>query len=113
MVEAGAIILAGGESSRFGRNKLTVEFQGKPLIQHVVDTAAQVVGEIYLAGAGFEVSASCPITKVADELPGQGPLAGLASALSHQQIHSQLHTCRRYASGYRRFIETTAESNEK
>jgi len=37
MPKIGAVILAAGKSSRMGRNKLLLEFDGKPLICHVVD----------------------------------------------------------------------------
>ncbi len=33
-----AIILAGGESSRMGRDKATLPINGKPLLQSVIDT---------------------------------------------------------------------------
>lgn len=34
----GAVILAAGESKRFGRNKLTEYFNGKPIIRRVIDS---------------------------------------------------------------------------
>lgn len=37
--QLGIVILAAGEARRFGRCKQLAEFQNKPLLQHVVDTA--------------------------------------------------------------------------
>ncbi len=39
MQKIGAVILAAGESSRFGRPKQLVQFRGKSLVRRVVDTA--------------------------------------------------------------------------
>ena len=45
----GALILAGGKSTRFGGNKSLAELAGKPLIVHVFQTAALAAGEIVVA----------------------------------------------------------------
>lgn len=42
----GAIILAGGKSTRLGVNKAFMKIEGKPLLRHVVDKASQVASEI-------------------------------------------------------------------
>ena len=36
-LSAGCVILAAGDSKRFGKNKLTAVFNGKPIIRHVFD----------------------------------------------------------------------------
>jgi molybdopterin-guanine dinucleotide biosynthesis protein A len=45
----GALILTGGRSRRFGRNKALVKLGGKPLLLHVVDAAMDVADEIVVA----------------------------------------------------------------
>lgn len=45
----GAIILAGGKSTRLGVNKAFMEIEGKPLLRHVVDKASQAADEIVVA----------------------------------------------------------------
>ncbi|MHA2177318.1 MAG: molybdenum cofactor guanylyltransferase [Candidatus Thorarchaeota archaeon] len=46
MDKATVAILAGGTSKRFGSEKALAEFQGRPLISHMVDIARKVSSEI-------------------------------------------------------------------
>ncbi|HEV8124508.1 MAG TPA: nucleotidyltransferase family protein [Gemmatimonadales bacterium] len=48
------IILAAGKAERFGRDKLTVEYQGRALVSHVFGVVAAAVRQGLLAG-GFVV----------------------------------------------------------
>lgn len=48
MIERTAIILAGGESRRFGCDKGLVRLAGKPLILHVIDRVRGVVDEVVI-----------------------------------------------------------------
>ena len=56
MVESSvhAIILAAGKAERFGRDKLTVTYQGRALVSHVIGTVAAAIRQWVLAG-GFVV----------------------------------------------------------
>jgi molybdopterin-guanine dinucleotide biosynthesis protein A len=45
----GALVLAGGRSRRFGRNKAFVKLGGRPLLLHVLDAAMDVADEIVVA----------------------------------------------------------------
>lgn len=45
-----ALVLAAGKSARFGREKLTVEYRGQPLVSHVLDTVAAAISEGTLGG---------------------------------------------------------------
>ena len=73
-------VLAGGASTRFGRDKALVELGGKPMLLRMaellrtVDATGAIVGppERY-AGFGLPM--------VADRWPGAGPLGGIATAL--------------------------------
>ncbi|MBI2340938.1 MAG: molybdenum cofactor biosynthesis protein MoaE, partial [Deltaproteobacteria bacterium] len=73
-----AVILAGGQSKRFGSDKVWAPFQGKPLIQISIDA---------LKASSFDVMLSGPRTKlrtlglpvIEDEMPLEGPLAALKS----------------------------------
>jgi molybdopterin-guanine dinucleotide biosynthesis protein A len=79
-----SIILAGGKSSRLGRNKALQIIGGKTLIQWVVDRLATLSTEIIIATARGEpipCSSTARIRTVADTHPGRGPLAGIYSGL--------------------------------
>jgi len=79
-----SIILAGGKSSRLGRNKALQVIEGKGLIQWVVDRLAILSTEIIIATAHGE-PIPCPsaleIRTVADIYPEKGPLVGIYSGL--------------------------------
>ncbi len=77
--EATGIILAGGKSSRMGRDKLTLEVGGRPLISRVHDALVPSCGEIILVGNGPDVTNA---RRVGDLREGrEGPLAGLEAGL--------------------------------
>ncbi len=49
MPKTAALILAAGAASRFGSLKQLAPIQGKPMVQHAIDTANRVVpGDVYL-----------------------------------------------------------------
>jgi molybdenum cofactor cytidylyltransferase len=48
------IVLAAGTSSRFGRTKQLIEIEGKPLVQHAVDAAAELDEVIVVVGHDAE-----------------------------------------------------------
>ena len=77
-----AVILAGGESKRMGRDKAWMEVGGKPLIRLAVEKAhALGIQEIFISGrAGEDYSAlKCPV--LFDLEPGFGPVGGIERGL--------------------------------
>ena len=79
-----SIILAGGKSSRLGRNKALQVIEGKSLIQWVVDRLAILSTEIIIAtahGEAIPCSSAVRLKTVADIYPGKGPLVGIYSGL--------------------------------
>jgi molybdopterin-guanine dinucleotide biosynthesis protein A len=85
-----AVILAGGQSSRMGRDKATVELGGQTLLARQLALARGVgATEIFISGrAGFDygVTAARILT---DRFPNAGPLAGIERALAEMSA-SQL-----------------------
>jgi molybdopterin-guanine dinucleotide biosynthesis protein A len=82
-MDLSAVVLAGGQSRRMGRDKAWVEFNGKPLIVHAIEKLRQIgVAEIFISGrAGTDYqSLGCPV--LLDPEPGLGPLAGIERALA-------------------------------
>ena len=79
-----SIILAGGKSSRLGRNKALQVIDGKSLIQRVIDRLAMLSTEIIIVTAhGKEIPcySTVEIKTVADIYPEKGPLVGIYSGL--------------------------------
>ena len=75
-----AAILAGGKSSRMGRDKAALPFGGETLLTYQArKLRALGVGELLLSGASEAVPGA---HVVPDLLPGRGPLGGLHACLS-------------------------------
>ena len=79
------IILAGGKSSRLGRDKASEIVNEKPLLQWVTDRLEEVAAEIVVVKANGQqlppLDTRGPLTVAEDLLPGRGPLAGIHSGL--------------------------------
>lgn len=85
-----AVILAGGQSRRLGRDKAVEPFDGEPLLRRVIRRAADGVN----AGAGDVVVVVADPTRIAalplepgqrmavDAFPGSGPLGGIYTGLA-------------------------------
>ncbi|WP_134055719.1 MULTISPECIES: molybdenum cofactor guanylyltransferase [Rheinheimera] len=71
-----ALILAGGKSSRMGRDKALLQLNGQSLLAHMQQLALES------GAAEVLISRNLP-GFIADQLPEQGPLAGILAALQH------------------------------
>jgi molybdopterin-guanine dinucleotide biosynthesis protein A len=81
-MEFSAVILAGGESSRMGRDKTWVEYDGKPLGQLAVEKMRQLgIQEILISGRAGEDYSALKCRVLHDLEPGFGPLGGIERAL--------------------------------
>ena len=81
-MQLSALILAGGESRRMGRDKAWVEFNGRPLIQLAVEKVRAIgVEELFISGrVGADYSEmGCPV--LFDLEPGFGPMGGIERGL--------------------------------
>lgn len=74
-----AFVLAGGESTRMGREKATLEFGGRTLLEHALHLALGVAAEAIIVGSKGEFERYGRILE--DVYPGQGPLSGIHAAL--------------------------------
>lgn len=79
----GAIVLAGGRSSRFGRDKLAELIDGRPLLDHAI-AAARVVATDIVVVAAPDANRDLPdgVHLAHDPVAYEGPLAGLAAGLA-------------------------------
>ena len=82
MEPVSAIILAGGQSRRMGRDKALIEYQGRPILAHVIDTLRQLSDEVLVVSNRSEVYGSFGARIVPDYDPPVGPLGGLAAGLA-------------------------------
>ena len=78
----GAYVLAGGGSTRFGRDKALVEFAGRSMLARAIELMRGVTPDVRIIAppgkyADFETEA------VKDRWPGEGPLGGIVTALLH------------------------------
>ena len=77
-----AYVLAGGASSRFGRDKALVRFGARPLLLDIVALAQTCVSEVAVVAAAqkyADLDGQLEIIK--DQWPGEGPLGGIITAL--------------------------------
>ena len=76
-----AVILAGGKSSRMGKAKALLPFDGKPLITHLVDRLAERFADIVVVAAPDRTLPVLPVAFVSDEVAHQGPVGGICYGL--------------------------------
>ena len=78
-----AAILAGGRSSRMGRNKALLRLNGRTLIEHVVQAARSVTDNIFLVTNQPDDFAFLQRPMYPDIIPNLGPIGGILTALHH------------------------------
>ena len=77
-----ALLLAGGRSTRMGRDKATLLIEGQPLWQRQLATLrATGASELFISGPADGPYAECGVTVIEDLTPGTGPLAALEAVL--------------------------------
>lgn len=74
-------LLAGGKSTRMGEDKGTMLFQGKPMLQHIIDAIVPLEVDVNILTSSQDyLSFGLPL--VPDLQLNCGPLGGLQSALT-------------------------------
>jgi len=73
-------VLAGGGSTRFGRDKALVEIDGTPMLLRMRALLGDITKEVNVIAAPHKY-VPLGITSVPDRWEGQGPLAGIITAL--------------------------------
>lgn len=76
-------ILAGGNSSRMGRDKALLPWHGKPLITHAADTLRALFYDVYICSGVPGRYGFLGLPVLPDLVPESGPLGGIHAALSH------------------------------
>jgi molybdopterin-guanine dinucleotide biosynthesis protein A len=73
-------VLAGGGSTRFGRDKALVEMDGAPMLLRMRVLLSSVTADVQVIAAPHKYAA-VGVTSIPDRWEGQGPLAGIITAL--------------------------------
>lgn len=76
------LILAGGGSTRFGREKLLYPVEGRPMISRVFEALAPAVDRVWISVAAQRDDLPVEATQVVDPVPDAGPLAGIRAGLA-------------------------------
>ncbi len=86
------IILAGGQSRRMGHDKALIDFQGQPIIAHVITALRELTNDVLVVSNRSDVygplGGPLGARAVADYDPPCGPLGGIAAGL--QAMNSEL-----------------------
>ncbi len=77
---AGAV-LAGGKSTRFGRNKALQEFRGKRFVELAVESLGVFCSPVMVVANDLQPYRTLGVTLVRDLIAHQGPLGGIHTAL--------------------------------
>lgn len=81
--DVGGYVLAGGKSSRMGRDKASLELAGKPLALHAVTKLQRVCADVHILSGNVELASYAPL--VQDLHPGCGPIGGMEAAFEHSR----------------------------
>jgi molybdenum cofactor guanylyltransferase len=77
-----AVLLAGGESRRMGKDKATMLYRGKPLWQIQLELLRQLTPqEIFVSARSDPDWRPTGVQFIADDPPSRGPLSGLAASI--------------------------------
>src|SRR5262249_1019225 len=81
-----AVVLAGGESRRMGRDKATLPLPGEPgetttLVEHVVGIVGQRCEPVFVIAAPGQPLPALSVPVIRDELRGLGPLPATGRGL--------------------------------
>ena len=81
ITDASAVVLVGGKSSRMGRPKALLPFNGEPLIVHVVRALKKMFAETVVVAAPDQELPILPAILARDEVAYQGPVSGIYHGL--------------------------------
>jgi molybdenum cofactor guanylyltransferase len=79
--DVGGYVLAGGKSSRMGRDKALLELAGRSLAWHAVTKLRRVCADVQILSSRPELEVYAPLVRDMNE--GCGPMGGLETALGH------------------------------
>ncbi|MEW5771910.1 MAG: molybdenum cofactor guanylyltransferase [Thermodesulfobacteriota bacterium] len=75
------LVLAGGRSTRLGRDKVELPVHGQSLLARTVALAARFCGRVVVSGRN-PADLGLDLPWLPDDVPGQGPLGGILTGLT-------------------------------
>ncbi|MDQ7093173.1 molybdenum cofactor guanylyltransferase [Desulfosporosinus sp. PR] len=81
-LKATGVLLAGGKSSRMGKNKAFLELEGQPLAERSVQVLKEVFSEVLISSNTPELYTDFNVPVIQDRIPDRGPLEGLCQGLA-------------------------------
>lgn len=87
-MDAAGFVLAGGRSSRMGRDKALLMLGGEPLVQRSLRKLSEICAEAAIAGGTEDLARFGRV--IPDQFPGCGPLGGIVSALEQSSLEWNL-----------------------
>jgi molybdopterin-guanine dinucleotide biosynthesis protein A len=82
-LDLAGFVLAGGRSSRMGRDKALLEFGGRPLVALAVERLRYVCSAVSILGDRADLAEYAQV--LGDERAGVGPMGGIETALDHSK----------------------------
>ncbi len=79
----GAVVLAGGRSTRFGKDKAFERLEGKELIQHGLDVLKALFGQVIVIANTPARFHRFDLAVASDVIEGAGSLGGILTGLVH------------------------------
>ncbi|MDH5783059.1 MAG: molybdenum cofactor guanylyltransferase, partial [Candidatus Bathyarchaeota archaeon] len=95
-MKSSAIILSGGFSKRFGRDKGLVKLKDRPLVMYLLEKVAKVVDEkVIVVGSEAQRDVFSPLFEhvadvIVDKYDGNGPLIGALTGFETVQTEYSL-----------------------
>lgn len=92
--EITGIILAGGKSSRMGKDKALSDFKGKPLISYAIETLKPLCGTLIISANQTGKYGTFGLPVISDEIKNIGPMGGILTCLKHSETqHNLIISC--------------------
>jgi len=73
-------VLAGGASSRFGRDKALAQLEGKTMLARMCDLLCNAIGDVRVVASSANYAGHDAVL-LPDQWPGEGPLGGIITAI--------------------------------
>lgn len=108
-----AFVLAGGQSTRMGRDKALLPFAGRALVEHMLDLLRSLDLDPCICGSRPDLARFAQV--IPDETAHRGPLSGLCAALADSDSDLNLFVpvdLPMIPPGFLRWLRARAESSQ-